>query len=114
MNTNALIAAARFHALARTAAANGGFWVSAGGGTANVVAGEIARATGASFEEAHRALSVTGREAWGDGDWYCRMAAAQPFGYGAVPFDHQRDEWYCRWDARTIARAACRPVRVAA
>ena len=123
MNTNALIAAARFHALARTAAANGGFWVSAGGGTANVVAGEIARATGASFEEAHRALSVTGREAWGDGDWYCRMAAAQPFGYGAVPFDHQRAacrpvrvaaEWYCRWDARTIARAACRPVRVAA
>ena len=110
MNTNALIAAARFHALARTAAANGGFWVSAGGGTANVVAGEISRATGVAFEDAHRALEVTAASE----DWYGDMAAAQPFGYGVIPFDDERDEWYCRWDARTIARAACRPVRVAA
>lgn len=111
--TSALIAAARFHSLAGTAAANGGFWVSAAGGTANVVAGEIARATGVTFEDAHRALAVTGREAWGD-DWYGAIAAAQPFGYGVIPFDDKREEWYCRWDARTIARAACRPVRVAA
>ena len=101
MNTNALIAAARFHALAATAAANGGFWVSAGGGTANVVAGEIARATGAEFAEAHRALDLTGGE-----DWYSTMAYAQPW-----PIDSWHDDVPGRWDARTIARAACRPVR---
>ena len=113
--TSALIAAARFHSLAVTAAANGGFWVSAAGGTANVVAGEIARSTGVSFENAHRALDATAGQVWGeDPDWYGSMAAAQPFGYGVIPFDDERDEWYCRWDARTIARAACRPVRVAA
>ena len=112
-NTNALIAAARFHALAVTAAANGGFWVSAGGGTANVIAGEIARATGVTFVDALHALDVTGREAWGD-DWYGALAAAQPFGYGVIPFDDHLNEWYCRWDARTIARAACRPMQVAA
>ena len=111
MNTNALIAATRFHALAATAAANGGFWVSAGGGTANVVAGEIARATGASFEEAHRALDVTSASGR---SWYEDMAAAQPWPITTIPFDDERGEWYCRWDARTIARAACRPVRVAA
>jgi hypothetical protein len=111
MNTSALIAAARFHSLAACAAAHGGFWVSAGGGTANVVAGEIARVTGVTFEDAHHALDITGREAWGD-DWYGAIAAAQPFGYGVIPFDDEREEWYCRWGARTIARAACRPVRV--
>ena len=104
MNTNALIAAARFHALAASAAANGGFWVSAGGGTANVVAGEIARATGAPFDEALHALDVTGGE-----DWCARLAYAQPW---AV--DAWHDGVPGRWDARTIARAACRPVRVAA
>jgi len=110
MNTNTLIAAARFHALATTAASNGGFFVSAAGGTANVVAGEIARATGVSFEDAQHALNVTATTE----DWYGDMAAAQPFGYGVIPFDDELGEWYCRWDARTIARAACRPVRVAA
>ena len=104
MNANALIAAARFHALARTAAANGGFWVSAGGGTANVVAGEIALATGASFAEARHALDVTGGE-----DWYSSLAYAQPWA-----IDAWHDDVPGRWDARTIARAACRPVRAAA
>ncbi len=109
-NTNALIAAARFHALAAKAAANGGFWVSAGGGTANVVAGEIARATGAEFSEALRALDLT---ASGE-DWYSDLAAAQPWPYTTVPYDHETDSWYSRWDARTIAKAACRSVRGAA
>lgn len=103
MNTNALIAAARFHALAATAAANGGFWVSASGGTANVVAGEIARATGASFDEARHALDVTGEE-----NWYFNLACAQPWA-----LDAWHDDTPGRWDARTIARAASRPVRVA-
>ena len=105
MNTNAMIAAARFHSLAATAAANGGFWVSAGGGTANVVAGEIARATGADFDEAHRALDLT---ASGE-DWYTELAYAQPWA-----IDAWHDDVPGRWDARTIAKAACRPVRVAA
>lgn len=104
MNTNALIAAARFHALAACAAAHGGFWVSAAGGTANVVAGEIARATGASYIEAHRALDLTGSD-----DWYSDLAHAQPWS-----IDTWHDDVPWRWDARTIARAACRPVRVAA
>lgn len=104
MNTSTLIAAARFHALAATAAANGGFWVSAAGGTANVVAGEIARATGVTFEDAHHALDVTGGEGW-----YAEMAYAQPWA-----IDAWHDDVPGRWDARTIARAACRPVRVAA
>lgn len=110
MNTRSLIAAARFHSLAACAAAHGGFWVSAAGGTANVVAGEIARATGVSFEDAHRALDATAEVAWGDHDWYNAMAAAQPWPVATIPFDDERDEWYCRWDARTIARAACRSV----
>ena len=103
MNTNALIAAARFHALAAVAAANGGFWVSAGGGTANVVAGEIARATGATYAQAHRALDITAQ----DEDWYSSLAQAQPW-----PTDTWHDDVPGRWDATTIARAACRPVRV--
>jgi len=108
MNVETLKAAARFHALAKSAARNGGFWVSAGGGTANVVAGIIARATGASFEEAHRAMDLTGCEAWGE-DWYAVLASAMPWGYDVIP---QRDDgtWWCRFDAGTVARAACRPL----
>lgn len=102
MNTNTLIAAARFFSLAETAAANGGFWVSAAGGTANVVAGVISSATGVSYEDAHHALDVMGREQLGE-DWYSVLADSQP--------------WHCddldsaeeaRWAARTIARAAVR------
>ncbi len=96
-----IAAAARFHSLAAVAAANGGFWVSFAGGTANVVAGEIARATGASFEEAHHALAITGGE-----NWYAEMAYAQPWPLGAW-----HDDVPGRWDARTIARAACRSAR---
>lgn len=53
--TQALVAAARFHSLAATASRNGGLWVSAGGGTANVVAGIIARATAVSNPGTHHA-----------------------------------------------------------
>ena len=97
--TSAAIAiAARFHSLAAWAAANGGFWVSVGGGTANIIAGEISRATGVSFEDAHHALDQTGGE-----DWYAEMAYAQPWRW-----DAWHDETPGRWDARTIVRAACR------
>jgi hypothetical protein len=104
MNTNAFIAAAHFFSLAETAAANGGFWVSAAGGTANVVAGVISRATGVSYKDAHHALDVMGREVFGD-CWYQQLADIQPFRW-----DDWHDDVPGRWDARTIARAACRRV----
>ena len=103
MKEKTLIAAARFHALAQCAARNGGFWVSASGGTANVVAGEISRSTGSSYEEAHQALDATGPLAWGEELWYAEMAYAQPWA-----FDAYHEETPGRWDARTIAKAACR------
>ena len=108
MNTNSLIAAARFFSLAETAAANGGFWVSAAGGTADVVAGEIARATDVTFEDAHRALDIMGKEVMGD-CWYQQLAEAQPWRW-----DDLDSAEGARWCARTIARAAARPVRLAA
>ena len=45
-----------------------GFWVSSGGGTFNVAAGEIARETGSTFEESWEALKQAAQEFWGD-DW---------------------------------------------
>jgi hypothetical protein len=102
-------AARRFFVLAHTAASHGGFWVSAAGGTANVVAGEIARAIGVSFAAAHRALDAVG----GSG-WYQDLAEMQPWPIMEIPYDHDTDQWLCRWDARTIARAAVRPLRQSA
>ena len=102
MNTNSLIAAARFFSWAETAAANGGFWVSAAGGTANVVAGVISSATGVSYEDAHHALDVMGREVLGD-NWYQQLAEAQQW-----PRNDLDSADGARWDARTIARAAAR------
>lgn len=99
-------AAQRFFVLAQTAASHGGFWVSAAGGTANVVAGEISRAIGVSFTAAHRAL-----DAVGGSDWYQELAEMQPWPIMEIPYDHDTDQWLCRWDARTIARAAVRPLR---
>ena len=100
LNTNTLIAAARFHALAEKVVANGGFRISASRYNANVVAGEISRATGVSFEEARRALDVTGGEEWKD----CAYAHSWPVSGRWVEG---------RFAARTVARAACRPVMVA-
>ena len=102
---NALLVAARFFSLAEKAAANGGFWVSAAGGTANVVAGEIARATGVSFDEAHHAIDVIGREHLGE-DWYSVLADLQPWRW-----DDLDSAEGARWDARTIAKVACKRPR---
>lgn len=101
MNTNALVAAARFHALAGTALANGGFRILISENNADVVAGEIARATGASFEGARRALDLTGGEEWKS------CAYEQPWPVCGRWVDG-------RFAARTVARAACRQVRGAA
>jgi hypothetical protein len=96
-NTRALVAAARFHALAATASRHGGLWVSAGGGSANVAAGIISRATGVSFDQAHEALDQIGNDGHTT-DWYDRL------GYENLRLEP--DE--ARWDVRTVARAACR------
>jgi hypothetical protein len=95
--TAAFIAADKFFNLAIAAAKNGGFWVSAAGGTASVVAGEIARATGVDFVGACQALDSMGKEYLGE-DWYSELAWMQP-GYD--------DPEELRWDAREIAREAC-------
>lgn len=92
----------RFFQLAETAARNGGFWVSAGGGSHRVVAGEIARATGSDFEAACEAVSAAGRARWGT-FWYTELAGLS--GTMDVP------DWdELRFDVRTIVRAAIRSV----
>lgn len=90
--TDAAGAARRFFELAEAAGKYGGFWVSVGGGTANVVAGEIARRFGVSFEEAHCLLEEAGLE-WTGPDWYEVL-------FFACSGD--------RFDARLIAQAAGR------
>ena len=103
-------AARRFFKLAEVAALNGGFWVSASGGTANVVAGEIARRCGIQFEDARQILEDAGRE-WAGDDWYTILLNIQPFRWdGWDPWDSW-DVWNempGRWDVRTVAKAACR------
>jgi len=95
--TTAFVAAARFHALAAAASRNGGVWVSAAGGTANVTAGIIARACRISFYAAHHALDVIGGEGW-----YQALFMAQPRVTGGPD--------YYRWDVKTVANAAVRGI----
>lgn len=89
-----------FEHYAKTATRNGGFWVSPAGGTTNVVAGEIARATGYSFEEVVEYV-----------DYFFGGNASQAFicmaGNGHAP----DAEWEPRFDARIIIRAAIRAAR---
>jgi hypothetical protein len=67
-------------------------WVSAAGGTANVLAGEISRFTGSSYEEAHNALDVAGGP-----DWYDELPAhSNPF---------VQNDWT---DARGLGKAMAR------
>ena len=103
-NTKAFVAAARLHALAMVAAKNGGFWVSFAGGTANVAAGIIAKATGVTFDQAFHALDIMGKDLLAD-DWYSIWAFAQPWRYDDM--DSAQD---ARFDIRTIARAAVKGI----
>lgn len=100
MKSSALITAARFFSFADTATNNGGFYVSAAGGTALVAADIISRYTGCSFDDASGALDIMGRAIYGS-DWYCDLWANQP----------NIDADFFRWDVRTIARAACASTR---
>ena len=106
-------AARHFFRLAEAAARHGGFWVSAAGGTANVVAGVIAKRCGITFPDALRILNKAG-QAWAGRDWYTVLALLQPF--RMENFDG-RDLWEAwppgRWDARTVARAAVRAAQAA-
>lgn len=87
----------KFHKLAFKAGKTGGFWVSAGGGTANVVAAIIAKKCDVDFVSALNALNDEGSIFW-QGDWYKTM-----YQYCDRYWGDQK-----RWDARTIAKAACR------
>lgn len=88
--------AKEFHFLAHIAARNGGFWVSAGGGTANIIAGIISRSANVDFKSAHKALNETGGN-----DWYMNMAMAQPW-----RLDAYFEETPGRWNVSTIVSAA--------
>lgn len=91
--------------LAQTAGRHGGFWVSGAGGTANVIAGEIARATGIPFKTACAVLNEVGTAALGV-PWYNELA----FVAGSHP--NQDPDWEAfRFDARMIARTAIRALR---
>ena len=89
--------AAKFFELAYVAAQNGGFWVSASGGTANVVSGEISRAVDLPFEECSKILEIVGSAEFHYStslNWYSdfyHLGSKDP-----------------RWDVRTIVRAAAR------
>ena len=105
---SAACAARHFFRLAEAAARHGGFWVSASGGTGNVVAGEIARRCGITFEDALRILNKAG-QAWAGRDWYTVLALLQPFRLENFDGREYWENWPPgRWDARTIARAAVR------
>ena len=93
--------AAKFFELSYVAAQNGGFWVSASGGTANVVAGEISRAVDLPFEEALMILAIVGAAEFhysSDLNWYNELHNLSSF----YDFDENRS------DVRTIIRAAAR------
>jgi hypothetical protein len=86
---HAICVVKKIMALMWAATDHGGVWVSVGGGTANVLAGAVAQASGVSYEQAHHLLNV-----WGEREWY-------------VTF-HNANRGYenPRFDARTIAKAA--------
>ena len=93
-NYNLITACVRFSSLINTAARNGGVYVSAGGGTANVASGIIARRCNVKFEEAHRCLEVVGL------DW-AEVEAQNPWPFlEGINYDP-------RWGVETIAKAAC-------
>ena len=97
-----LLAAAinQFWALAKKASEDGGFWVSAAGGTANVIAGTFSRRLDVEYERVHSALDQILGE-----DWYETMAWWQPWPIDSIPYD-QEDGWRCKHDAAALAEAA--------
>ena len=86
--------------LAKKASEDGGFWVSAAGGTANVIAGTFSRRLGVEYKRVHSALDQILGE-----DWYDKMAWWQPWPIDSIPYD-QEDGWQCKHDAGDLAEAA--------
>lgn len=78
------------------------YWVSAGGGTWNVAAGEISRACGCTYEDAHAALDFAGRKYYGF-DW----------SYGFWPQQDDDEFIYDVTDIVTMALEAAPSVIVA-
>jgi hypothetical protein len=109
-------AASEFFRLAIAAAYHGGFLVSAGGGTLNVVAEEIARGTGVRFDDAKVIIEMEGKKfaekldpilLYGYDfplDWYEWLADIQPEWVKNHPGE-------ARFDAQSIARQAVRAAR---
>jgi hypothetical protein len=91
-----LDAARKIHRLLKVASENGGLWVSAAGGTANVLAGELSKKLGCGYMEAHRYLNITGGQGW-----YRELAYAQPWRW-----DDMDSAMEARFDAITVAKAA--------
>ena len=97
----AISIAKEFHRISRIIPKYGCFWVSAAGGTANVVAGEIAIAAQISYDEAHLCLDRAA-ELMGIDDWY-----------GDLYYYHNNGDFSAsyRYDAKEIVRLATRSVR---
>ena len=90
-----LVVARKFFIMADKAMSNGGFWVSAGGGTARIVIAEIARATGFSDAEVEDGLNMVGGDAW-----------------YAEYYHRQNQDWEKNhWSVRTIVKAALKGVK---
>ena len=87
-----------FFKFAETATANGGIWISTGGGTANVIAGTISREIGVDYNQVHDTLNLVGGE-----DWYADLF----FANGGF---HVGSDYEFRFDARLVALAACRRI----
>jgi len=96
-----LEAARKIHRFLEVASKNGGLWVSAAGGTANVLAGELAKKLNCAYLDAHRYLNITGGQ-----EWYRELAYAQPWRW-----DDMDAAVEARFDARTIAKAALRRIK---
>ena len=94
--------AKKFHRLSRIVPKYGRFWVSAAGGTANVVAGEIAKAAPISYDEAHWCLDRAA-ELMGIDDWYGDLY----YYHGNGDFDASY-----RYDARDVVKWAIRSCRL--
>ena len=90
-----VLAAIEFFKITDVATANGGFFVSAGGGTANVAAGIISKKCNIEYDVAHEILDWCGGQ-----DWYGDLFWANG---GPSAIEHAED---FRWCIASIAKLA--------
>ncbi|RLB68120.1 MAG: hypothetical protein DRH08_01805 [Deltaproteobacteria bacterium] len=103
-----------FFELSDAAAENGGYWVSDGQGTKNIIAGEISRLSECKYDVVKKLLNEAGitwfKKTFSDideddkecseDDWYCGLAQVQ----GGSDRNNRA------WEAKLIARNACAKV----